>query len=208
VERPESATLSGRWKAAIAVGITLVVVLAVVRHFRGESPARPVSGSEERQLGSTAYAEGRFADAVAAWERSIAIEDDLATRTNLANALAALGRVDEALRQYHTVLARNPKDGITWFDLGNLLRSKMHDTRGAADAYRKATECAPALAEAHFDLGVTLIDLQDYEAAIASIEAALQLAPPTAAWRKDAENALLLAHVRALDKRDALNSPR
>lgn len=207
MERAQGSTLSvfARRRVlsiAIGLGAACVVALAIVRWTH----VSPRTSASERERGATLYAEGRFAEAVTAYENALALEDDIGTRTNLANALAASGRIDEASREYSRVLARDPKNGLAWFDLGNLLREKMHDTRGAVEAYHHATEYAPKLAEAQFNLGATLIDLHDYDAAIASIEAALQIAPADVSWRKDAENALLLAHARKLDKRDAENA--
>jgi Flp pilus assembly protein TadD len=105
------------------------------------------------------------------------------------------------------VLALDPRNATTWFNLGNSLRDVRHDRRGAVEAFRHATESDPNMAEAHFSLGAALIDLGDFEGAIASIQAALQLAPENVSWRKDAENALTLAHVRGAEKKGQLQPP-
>lgn len=195
--RPASARRT-RW-----IGIAFVVLVVAAGAWtltRGHSRATPVDAAAARREGIALYASGRYAEAVRSYELSLSVADDLATRSNLANALKKVGRFDEALEQYHVVLARNPRDATTWFDYGNLLRDHMHDVRGAVEAYRNAVEIDPRAADAHFSLGAALMDLKDYEAAIAEIQAALQLAPDDATWRKDAENALGLAHIRAAEK--------
>jgi tetratricopeptide (TPR) repeat protein len=83
-----------------------------------------------------------------------------------------------------------------WYERGDELLKRAKDLRGASEAYRKAAELAPEMGVAHFGLGYTLLDLGDVDGAIAELESALSLAPPDAPWKKDAENALVLAHIR------------
>jgi len=83
-----------------------------------------------------------------------------------------------------------------WYARGNELLNGSKDVRGAAEAYRKATELAPSMGEAHYGLGYCLLELDDVEGCLAEIESALSLAPDDASWRKDAENVLVRAHIR------------
>ena len=201
--RPRAGDASAaRSPFAFAGGVAFVVAAAVASHFAYDTPSAPLSitpssGVEERHRGMSLYAQGRFADAVAAYRAALEAGDDPITRTNLANALKALGRIDEAAEQYRRVLAANPRDGVAWYDYGNLLRVQLHDLRGAEDAYRRAIDFQPRMAEAHFNLGVVLLGLDEPEDAAAAIESALNLAPQNASWRTDAENALLVARTRA-----------
>lgn len=64
---------------------------------------------------------------------------------------------------------------------------------GAAEAYRRAIDIAPRLAEAHANLGAVLARLGRYEDAVASIHRALALNPNLTAARLN----LGLAHYRA-----------
>jgi tetratricopeptide (TPR) repeat protein len=160
----------------------------------------PTNAVEERHRGMSLYAQGRFAEAVEAYEQALASSDDPITRTNLANALKALGRFDEAADQYRRVLSQNPHDGVTWYDYGNLLRTHDKNYRGAAEAYRRAVDERPLMPEAHYNLGLDLLDLGEPEDAAAAIESSLSLAPPNAGWREQAEEALLVARTRAAQR--------
>lgn len=200
---------TGRATRAWSIVMALVLAFAFTQWlYSGPLAVRSTTSVEERHQGMTLYDAGRYAEAVECYERALDMEDDAITRANLANALKALNRIDEARAQYELVLARNPRDGVTWYNYGNLLRSKVHDARAALEAYRKATEFAPQMGEAHFNLGAVLMELGDYDTAIVAIQAALQVAPPNAPWRKDADNALSLAHLRAAEKKGVLGPPR
>ena len=176
-----------------------------------ERSAAPSSASAsalaaERARGAGLYAQGRFAEAVEAYEHALEHGDDAQTRAQLAQALEALRRFDEAGEQYRRALSLDAHDGAAWYDYGNLLRSHMKDYRGAIDAYRRAIDERPLLAEAHFALGAVLLDIGEPDDAAASIESSLSLAPPDASWRPDAEEALLVARTRAAQR--ALRKPK
>jgi tetratricopeptide (TPR) repeat protein len=83
-----------------------------------------------------------------------------------------------------------------WYARGNELLKRSRDLRPAAEAYRKAVELAPSMGEAHYGLGYVLLQMNDVEGSLAEIESAISLAPEGASWRKDAENALVLANLR------------
>ena len=197
----------GTWKRPLAVLALLgsLAALFATSWWLYDSAHAPFAlrmstGVEDRHQGMALYAEKRYAEATLAYRRALALEDDPTTRTNLANALKALGRFDEALEQYQLVLTHHPRDGIAWYDLGNLLRTHQKDLRGAADAYRKAIEFLPKMPEAQMNLGAVLLDLDQPEDAGACFEAALSLAPPDASWRKQAEDARVQAHLRQVAK--------
>lgn len=200
-----------RGRAAL-VGLMLIAVAAAAWWLSRRDDAAPVPHDArarfevERARGFAAQQAGRATEAVAAYERALALVDDLDTHANLANALKATGRVDEAQREYDLVLAARPNDADTWYNLGNLRHRQRHDAQGAIEAYRRATEANPELGEAHFALGAVLLELGDTETAIVSLQAALQVSP-TAAWRQDAENALALARIRDAERRGTLPPP-
>ena len=88
-----------------------------------------------------------------------------------------------------------PHTASEWYERGNdLLRSGDHGA--AAAAYEKAIALSPSWAEAHYGLGCALLELDDAEGAVAELESALSLAPAAASWRRNAENALVAAHLR------------
>ncbi len=91
---------------------------------------------------------------------------------------------------------RDTHSADEWYARGNDLLHDSKDLHGAVEAYRKAVDLAPAMAEAHYGIGYALLQLGDAEGAAAELESALSLAPADASWRQDAENALVLAHLR------------
>jgi tetratricopeptide (TPR) repeat protein len=190
------------WSGGVYASLAMLLGLAVASHFVYDSPGAPLfiapaDAVEERHRGMSLYAQGRFAEAIDVYRHALEETDDPITRTNLANALKALGRIDEAAAEYRRVLEENPRDGLAWYNYGNLLRTHVHDYRGAEEAYRRAIDYLPRLPEAHFNLGIVLLELDEPEDAAAAIESGLSLAPESASWRADAENALLVARTRA-----------
>lgn len=198
-----------RWTVVLVLAVIGVVVAVTLTGglARLRPPPTPASAAEERRAGAELAGRGQFSEAATAWTRALELEDDPTTRRLLADALARAGRLDEAHAQYSRLLARDPRNADTWYAIGNLLRDRMHDLRGAVEAYRNAIEEAPQMADAHFRLGAALMDLKDWEAAIAEIQAALQIAPTDVPWRADAESALALARLRFVESQGLLPPP-
>ena len=143
---------------------------------------------EERHQGMRAYAEGRHEDAVEAYRRSLAIHEHASTRNNLANALKALGRLDEAALEYRRVLDASPRDAHAWYNLGNLYKNQLKDLRAAAECYRRAIEYAPLMPEPNINLGIVLFQQGDNPGSIALLDRFLELAKPDDPLRKTARD--------------------
>jgi tetratricopeptide (TPR) repeat protein len=93
-------------------------------------------------------------------------------------------------------IGREPRTAAEWYARANALLNDAKDFRGAAEAYRQAAELAPEMGEAHYGRGFALLQLDDLDGAIPELESSLSLAPEKAAWRTDAQNALVLANLR------------
>ena len=89
-----------------------------------------------------------------------------------------------------------PHTAAEWYEQGRARTVDSRDLPGAIAAYREALSLDPGMGPAHFGLGLALLQTGDAEGAAAEIESAISLAPPDAGWRKDAENALVLALLR------------
>jgi tetratricopeptide (TPR) repeat protein len=89
------------------------------------------SSTEWRHRGMAFYKKGRFAEAEKAYRQSLSIRENSITRGNLANALKAQGKLDEALQNYHEALKQNPMDHVVLYNLGNLYRDHRHDFAAA-----------------------------------------------------------------------------
>ena len=201
-EPQAAACCSSRWRW-YAAGSLLAVVAIVAWLQKGA-----VDPDLERRQGIAYVTLGRLPDAVGCFERALAVRDDSETRRLLADVLKTLGRFDDASREYKRALALDPRNAGAWFNYGNLLRTGFHDRRGALEAYRRASEADPNYGEAQFSMGVMLMETTDFEAAIVTLQSALQVAKPDAAWRADAETALQTARIRALEAQGKLKPPR
>jgi len=73
------------------------------------------------------------------------------------------------------------------------MRGHLHDREGAALCFREAVRYRPLLAEAHFNLGLTVLELGRPDHAVGPLARALELASPTDTWADGAREALVLA---------------
>ena len=116
--------------------------------------------------GRSLEAKGQVADAVAAYERALAINPRMASaHANLVGAYGRLGDASKAEAHYEAALSIDP--GIE--ELHNnwgVLQASKRDAEAAAAAFRRALEVNPQSAKAHANLGVALTELgQGAEAA-------------------------------------------
>jgi tetratricopeptide (TPR) repeat protein len=77
---------------------------------------------------------------------------------NLANALYAADKLDEALAQYEQSTALDPQHVGAWNNLANVL-AELDRPDDAIVAYRRALALDPRLADARFNLAQTLVEL-------------------------------------------------
>lgn len=197
---PDCCRSPWRWIAAGG----LVVVLGMLAWLQRDT----LDAAALQREGLTLLEKGRTAEAIGAFERALTAGEDASTRLLLAGALKSIGRFDDASREYKRALTLDPKNAVAWFNFGNLLRTQFKDDRGALDAYRRASECDPSMGEAQFSLGAMLMETGDYETAIVTLQSALQVAKPDANWRADADTALGMARIRALEAAGKLQPPR
>jgi tetratricopeptide (TPR) repeat protein/SAM-dependent methyltransferase len=104
-------------------------------------------------LGSAFARLGRLDDAVAQFERALALKGDLiGAHNNLANALVAQGRPEQALAHFERALALDPKLVEAQANLGTTLLG-LGRLDAAAAALERALAIAPTFADAHANLG-------------------------------------------------------
>ena len=94
----------------------------------------------------------------------------------IGNALAALGRSEEAEAAYREAISLNPADSAFHFNLGGLLKSQGQ-LQEASDCYRSAVACRPAVDGALNNLGTTLKSLGRFEEARGVFEQLLKEDP-------------------------------
>src|ERR1017187_9285521 len=163
----------------------LVAMVNAGRYVELESRAlelvsqHPDSGIVWQVLGVSLRMQGK--DALQALERAAKLlPGDAAAPNNLGNALAALGRLDEAVACYRRALVLGADFAEAHNNLGNALLDLGQLDESVA-SYRRALEIKPDYAEAHSNLGIAL-RLQGRTAeAEASCRRALEIAPELAA---------------------------
>lgn len=148
-------------------------------------------------------AQHRTAEAVAAWKQVVAVADGFEPRIALAEELRALGRTVESADQLRSALKLAPVPVQSWYELGQHADREGRDPRAAARYYRQSVELAERGADGHYALGLALLRANDFEGASAEIQAALSLAPVDITWRRDAEDALVVAHLRQRERERA-----
>jgi cytochrome c-type biogenesis protein CcmH/NrfG len=96
------------------------------------------------QLGNLFFDAGRYAEAVAPYEKAFAVDSKNANlSTDLGTALWYSGRTDEALAQFQKSLAITPNHPQTLFNLGIVRRDGKHDLAGAVKAWEQLLATDP-----------------------------------------------------------------
>jgi protein O-GlcNAc transferase len=119
----------------------------------------------------------RFDEAIAAYEKSLALRPDLAAaHSNLAEALLAKGRMNEAIGQFRVAIQLQPNFAEAHNQLGRVLAHKG-ELNAAIAAFHGAVLARPNWAEAHFNLGNVLFQKCDYVQAAAAYRRSIQIRP-------------------------------
>jgi protein O-GlcNAc transferase len=113
-------------------------------------------------------------------------------RANLAEALKALGRFEEARHQLDTAIALSPNNPVLRLNIGTLL-AEMGDEVGALAAFGDAVALGPDLAEAHSNLGNLLLKKGRVIEALDACRRAAQLNPRLIEAKNNLGNALMAA---------------
>ena len=83
--------------------------------------------------------EAAWLPAVELYRQSLALEDDPATRLELANACISVERYDDGLAEINKVLAADPKSAEAWHVKGKIQMAK-EDYRGSVDSVTRSLE--------------------------------------------------------------------
>lgn len=173
----------------------LVADMRAGRHSEVERRARelvvhhPNSGVVWKFLGVSLGLQGK--EALQALERAATLlPQDAEAQLNLANALRAVGRLEDAVACYRRALKISPDVAAAQVALGSALRG-LGQLDAAVLSYRRALELAPGLVDAHRKLGSALHELGQFDAAVASYRKALELEPASAEANSNLGAALL-----------------
>ena len=148
-----------------------------VRLFESASLLSPRLPAVQMALGASYYRAGKYDQAIAPLERSIALgRTTYEPHLYLAIALAHLGKDSEAEAELQQAYKEPPPDGLGWSAFG-LAHAGLHQWDRAADCYRKAAQGAPEN-QLMFELwGEGLQEKGDMPGAMAAWRRALQLQP-------------------------------
>ena len=142
------------------------------------SDARPWNN-----MGVALAASGNTTDAIAAYTRSLAMNNDSSqTHNNFGSALAEAGRFDEATTQIRKAIELDPDNGAAHINLGHLLEV-TGDRDEAVQQLSLGIQIAPRNAEGHNIYGVILAREGKLDEAIAELEKAAALTPGSAECR-------------------------
>ena len=119
---------------------------------------------------------GRHDEALAAYDRALAIRSDADTFSNRGNVLQIFARHAEALASYDRALALAPRHANALFNRGNALHTLARPAEALA-SYDAALAVTPNHAEAWFRRGLILSETGDANAALAAYDRALALNP-------------------------------
>ena len=93
----------------------------------------------------------------------------------LADAYKQKGDTAKELETYQRMGAQDPS-GMAFYNLGNIMFNKSEIGK-AAEAYKKAIELAPDNAMAHYQLGLTYVNLAKFKDAVVELETFIKLKP-------------------------------
>lgn len=147
-------------------------------------------------LANLHYRAGEFGLALSGYRAAVDIRPDFVDAfVAMANALDSMGRADEAVECYERALAIRPDYAEAHFNLGVLETARGRHAQ-ALRRYLHAVQIKPDFARAHQHLGVLQGELQQLDAAEASLRRALSIEPESAEILHDLA-AILLARGRS-----------
>jgi predicted O-linked N-acetylglucosamine transferase (SPINDLY family) len=139
--------------------------------------ARPGSALAHNNLGNALQALRRFEEAVASYDRALALDAACAlAHNNRGNALCELKQYAAAIRSYDRALALDARNANFHYNRGNALLA-LGQHAAAVGCFEQALALREDLPNAHNNRGLALLALKEYRAALAGFERALAFAP-------------------------------
>ena len=140
----------------------------------------PTDARPWNNMGVALAASGKTTDAIAVYDKSLAINNDSSqTHNNLGSALAEAGRFDEAMTQIQKAIALDPDNSAAHINLGHLLEVTGHRDE-AVQQLTQGLQIAPKNADGHNIYGVILAREGKMDEAIAELQQAVALSPNSA----------------------------
>ena len=146
------------------------------RHYGELTRRLPTSWIAFNNLGVALKALGRLDDAVAAYERAIALGGGGQPHSNLGVVLAELERIEPAEAAHARAVALQPESATAQANLGAFF-FLIRDLERAEAALRRAIRLEPGAADPHVKLGAVLFESGRPAEAAACLRQAVALAP-------------------------------
>jgi tetratricopeptide (TPR) repeat protein len=142
------------------------------RNYESVLAAEPAHVDALVHLGALRLGQGRPAESEALLRRAVAVADSAEVHANLAAALQALGRREDAVAHYQRAVALAPGMVDAQFGLAACLQALGRHADAIA-CYEAVLAVEPAHPEANFGLATLLVDLDRADEAIVRYRAAL-----------------------------------
>jgi tetratricopeptide (TPR) repeat protein len=143
----------------------------------------PTDARPWNNIGVALAATGKTSDAIEAYGKSLAMNNDISqTHNNLGSALAEAGHFDDAMVHIRKAIELDPDNGTAHINLGHLLEVTGHRTE-AIEQLRLGMQIAPKNADGHNIYGVILAREGKLDEAIAELQQAVTLSPGSAECR-------------------------
>ncbi|WP_293127611.1 tetratricopeptide repeat protein [Microcoleus sp. bin38.metabat.b11b12b14.051] len=134
-----------------------------------------LSAGDYAKQGDACFFENRYEDAIAAYDRALQIQPDLAdTWNNRGVVFTRMQRYPEALASYEQATTLRPNYPDAWNNRGVVLL-ELQKYPEAIGCYEQAIQAKPDYADAWNNRGVAFSKMQEYEQAVISYNQALQV---------------------------------
>jgi len=121
---------------------------ALVKQLEDTLQKDPKNFAALQELGNIRYDERKFAEAASIYARALEVQpDNVDVRADRGGSLLQSNRVDEAITELKTVLAKDPTHPQGLFIMGIALAQGKGDREGAIAAWKKLVETHPELPE-------------------------------------------------------------
>lgn len=134
-----------------------------------------LNAGDYAKQGDACFFENRYEDAIAAYDRALQIQPDLAdTWNNRGVVLTRMQRYPEAIASYEQATTIRPNYPDAWNNRGVVLL-ELQKYPEAIGCYEQAIQAKPDYADAWNNRGVAFSKMQEYEQAVISYNQALHI---------------------------------
>jgi tetratricopeptide (TPR) repeat protein len=148
-----------------------------IKHFKAVLREQPQSAQVRANLATALYEQEAYKEAIAEFEKTLKADPSLIkARLTYASALRKATHLDKAIQEYQQILSRYPQSHEALNGIGLTYMSKdMEDE--CLNAFHRATQIAPTIAEYHLNFAIALDVFNYLEYARIQYDEALKIQP-------------------------------